>query len=106
MEIKINREIMRYSESVFMGLSLRQFVCSALAVISAVAIYFSLSKTLGADITSYICIASAVPFAVLGFFNYHSMSAEKFLITFIRSELLEKKIFLSSPRNIYMDILT
>lgn len=40
MEIKINREIRDYHESMFMGLSLRQTLCSLLAVGMAVGLYF------------------------------------------------------------------
>ena len=36
MEVKINREIRNYTESMFFGLSLRQLVFSALAVVVAV----------------------------------------------------------------------
>ena len=40
MEVKINREIRNYTESMFFGLSLRQFVFSLLAVVVAVGLYF------------------------------------------------------------------
>ena len=43
MEIKINKEIRAYRETLFFGLSVRQFVCSVLAVGVAVTLYFSLS---------------------------------------------------------------
>ena len=39
MEVKINREIRNYTESMFFGLSLRQFVFSLLAVGVAVLLY-------------------------------------------------------------------
>ncbi len=42
MEVKINREIRNYTESVFYGLSLRQLVFSVLAVGVAVGLYFFL----------------------------------------------------------------
>ena len=42
MEVKINREIRNYTESMFFGLSLRQFVFSLLAVGVAVLLYFVL----------------------------------------------------------------
>ena len=42
MEVKINREIRNYTESMFFGLSLRQFVFSLLAVGVAVLLYLSL----------------------------------------------------------------
>ena len=38
MEIKINKEIRNYKETLFFGLSLRQFICSVLAVGVAVAL--------------------------------------------------------------------
>ena len=46
MEIKINKEIRTYRETLFFGLSVRQFVCSVLAVGVAVALYFTLSQVL------------------------------------------------------------
>ena len=36
MEVKINREIRSYTESMFFGLTMRQFVFSLLAVVVAV----------------------------------------------------------------------
>ena len=40
MEVKINREIRNYTESMFFGLSLRQFIFSVLACGVAVGLYF------------------------------------------------------------------
>ncbi len=42
MEVKINREIRDYTESMFFGLSMRQFIFSILAVAVAVILYFAL----------------------------------------------------------------
>ena len=42
MEIKVNREIRQYTESLFLGLSLRQLIFSTLAIIVAVVVYFLL----------------------------------------------------------------
>lgn len=42
MEVKINREIRNYTESMFFGLTMRQFVFSLLAVGVAVGLYFLL----------------------------------------------------------------
>jgi hypothetical protein len=50
MEVKINREIRSYSEAIFFGLSLRQFVFSLLAV--AVGVYFLLKPRLGTETVS------------------------------------------------------
>ncbi len=88
MEIKINKEIRNYKETLFFGLSLRQFVCSVLAVGVAVAIYFALRGVLDRETVSWICIVGAVPVAVAGFFRYNGMTLEQFLWAFIKSEFL------------------
>ena len=44
MEIRINKEIKDYHESLFFGLSTRQFICSVAAVGAAVGIYFRTEK--------------------------------------------------------------
>ena len=47
MEVKINREIRNYTESMFFGLSMRQFIFSILAVAVAVGLYFLLKPYVG-----------------------------------------------------------
>ena len=91
MEIKINKEIRDYTENIFFGLSLRQFVCSALACIVAIGLYFLSSKFLGTEGISWICILGASPFAILGFFKYNGLPAEKILFCIIKSEILTPK---------------
>ena len=54
MEIKINKEIRAYRETLFFGLSVRQFVCSVLAVGVAVGLYFSLSRVLDRETVSWV----------------------------------------------------
>lgn len=105
MEIKINREIRDYHESMFMGLSLRQSIFSVLAIASAVGLYFWLQPVLGAEITSWVCVLSAAPFAVLGFVSYHGMPAEKFLWVWFRSEILEPKQLCFRPNNLYYELM-
>jgi len=91
LEVKINREIRNYTESMFFGLSLRQLVFSALAVAVAVGLYFLLKPYVGTETVSWMCVLGAAPFAALGFFTYHGMTAEQFLWAWLRSELLEPK---------------
>ena len=77
MEVKINREIRNYTESIFFGLSLRQFIFSILACGVAVILYFVLKRYLGIETLSWVCILGAVPFAAIGFITYNGMPAEK-----------------------------
>lgn len=105
MEIKINREIRDYHESMFMGLSLRQTLCSLLAVGAAAGLYFWLEPIWGTEATSWACMAGAVPFAALGFFSYHGMPAEKFVWVWLRSELLEPRSLCCKSTNLYYELL-
>ena len=105
MEIKINREIRDYHESMFMGLSLRQSVFSVLAIAVAVGLYFWLNPILGTEVVSWVCILGAVPFAILGFVSYHGMPAEKFAWVWVRSEILEPKRYCFRPNNLYYELM-
>lgn len=105
MEIKINKEIREYKESIFFGLSMRQFIFSLLACGVAVLLYFSLRNYMGLETLSWVCILGAVPFAVLGFVKYNGMTAEKLIIAFIKSEILMPKVLLFKPENMYYELL-
>ena len=94
MEVKINREIRNYTESMFFGLSLRQFFFSVLACGVAVGIYLGLNPILGTETTSWLCIVAAFPFAVLGFLKYNGMTAEKFVAAWIKSTFMIPKVLL------------
>ena len=52
MEVKINKEIRNYTESMFFGLSMRQFIFSVLACGVAVALYFLLHPYFGTETLS------------------------------------------------------
>ena len=105
MEVKINREIRNYTESMFFGLSLRQFVFSILAVGIAVFLYFVLKPLVGMETVSWMCILGAAPFAAMGFISYHGMTAEQFLWTWLRSEMLEPKEIRFESINLYYEVL-
>lgn len=105
MEVKINREIRNYTESMFFGLSMRQFVFSVLAILVAVGLYFLLKPHFGTETVSWMCILVAAPFAALGFITYHGMTAEQFLWAWLRSELLEPKELRFEASNLYYEAL-
>ena len=61
MEVKINREIRNYTESMFFGLSLRQCVFSVLAIAVAVGLYFLLRPMFGLETLSWVCVLGRPP---------------------------------------------
>ena len=104
MEVKINKDIREFSESIFFGLSLRQFIFSGLACIVAVILYFVLKPFFGIETLSWVCILGAVPFAILGFVKYNGMTAEKFIFAFIKSEFIIPKKLTFKAKNIYAEL--
>lgn len=103
MEVKINREIRDYAESVFFGMSLRQCLFAAAACAVAVALYFGLDPYLGIEELSWVCILGAAPFAAVGFVKWHGMSAEQAAWAWVKSVLLTPKRLSSHPENLYYD---
>ena len=105
MEVKINKEIRDYTESVYFGLSLRQFIFSILACGMAVVLYFVFRPYFGIETLSWLCILGAAPFAAIGFIKYNGMNAEEFLLAYIRSVFLTPKELVFNPTNYYYEIL-
>ena len=105
MEIRINKEIRNYTESMFFGLNARQFIFSLFAVGIAVAIYFGLQGYLGTETVSWVCILGAAPFAALGFVKYNGMTAEKAIYAWIKSEFLMPKKLVFHSTNTYYELM-
>lgn len=74
-----------------------------MACIVAVILYFVLKPFFGIETLSWVCILGAAPFAILGFVKYNGMTAEKFVIAFIKSEFLIPKKLTFKAKNIYAE---
>ena len=105
MEVKINKEIRNYTESMFFGLSLRQFIFSVLSCVVAAGLFFLLSPHFGTETLSWVCILGASPFAMMGFVKYNGMTAEQFVWAWIKSEFLMPKKLMFLPDNLYYEAL-
>ena len=101
MEVKVNKEIRNYTESIFFGLSFRQLIFSFLACIVAVVIYFILKPYFAISELSWMCILGALPFAILGFVTYNGMTAEELIKAWIRTNVLMPRCLYFKPTNIY-----
>ena len=105
MEVKINKEIRNYTESVYFGLSLRQFIFSIIACVVAIILYFSFKPFLGIETLSWLCMLGAAPFAALGFIKYNGMNAEEVIFAYIKSEFLTSKKLTFIPTNLYYELV-
>ncbi len=100
-EVRINKEVRDYQESLFFGLSLRQLLFALLAVLVAVGVYFGLKDIVGSGEIGWVCVLAAFPFALGGFFTYNGMTFERFLLAVIRSELLYPRKLVFKSENLY-----
>lgn len=105
MEIKINREIREYTESMFFGLSLRQFAFSLAAIAVAVGVFLGLKPHLGTETVSWVCVLAAAPFAATGFIRYNGMTAERFIWAWLKSEFIMPKKLMFKATNLYYEAL-
>lgn len=103
MEIKINKEIRNYKESIFFGLSMRQFICAMLAVAVAIGLYFTLNPILSRETVSWVCIVGAAPIAAAGFFRYNGLTLEKFLWAWFKSQFLLAGTRVWKSENYYLE---
>ena len=97
MEIKIPKEVHQHRETIFFGLSTRQFLCSALAVGAAVGVYLMFKGVVG--------ILAAAPIAVTGFFRYNGLTFERFVWAFLKSQVLCAGPRVYRAENIYLQAM-
>ena len=105
MEIKIPKEVRLHKETLFLGLTVRQFFCSVLAVGVAVGMYFLLKNLVGGETASWACILAAAPLAVAGVCQYNGLTFEQFLWAFIKSEILCARPRVFRSENIYLQAM-
>lgn len=105
MEIKIPKEVHQHRETIFFGLSTRQFLCSALAVGAAVGVYLMFKGVVGQEAASWLCILAAAPIAVTGFFRYNGLTFERFVWAFLKSQVLCAGPRVYRAENIYLQAM-
>ncbi|MBE5934285.1 MAG: PrgI family protein [Lachnospiraceae bacterium] len=74
MIIEINKDIDRYQESIAMGLTAKQLICSVASVASGGIIVFLLYPYIGLTVSAYVTIPVVAPIAFSGFYSYNDMS--------------------------------
>ena len=103
-EIKINKEIRDYTESIFFGLSLRQSIFSIIACAIACGLYFLFKDQLGTEMTSWLCMLGAAPFAAFGFIRFQGMYTEDIVKMVFNSLLLSSRDLINKPFNLYDEV--
>ena len=89
MHIEVNRDLDRFKESVFLGLSLRQLLFSILALAAGAGIVLLVYPIVGLTASAYIAVPVVAPIALTGFYSFHGM-------TFV--EMMRMKIHFSGKQ--------
>lgn len=74
MNIAINKDIEKYQESVVMGLTAKQLICSVASILCGGGIVLLTYKAVGLTGSAYIAIPVVAPIALNGFYTYQGMS--------------------------------
>lgn len=73
-QVRVNKDILKYKETLVMGLNIKQLISAGVTVIITLGIYFLCNKTLGNGLSIVIGAAVAFPAAAFGFVTYNGMS--------------------------------
>lgn len=103
LQTRVKADVLQISSNVVLGMNLRQVIFSALAIVSAGISYFLLKDLTGVTVATYISAFFAMIFALLGFFNYNGLTAEKFLMA-VWKDLNAPKILKHKSTNYFYNI--
>lgn len=90
--VKINRDIQQYKSKVVLNFSLREFLSIVIALAIVIPFHLLLSKYIPKELTSWIEILIVAPVLLAGFFEYHGMPFERYVIQIIKNEFLYPKV--------------
>lgn len=104
-EVKIPSEIQEYKSKLIAGLSTRQVISVAGAILTGVPIAMLGNGHISADILPWIVIADVVPFAGFGFFTFKGMRFEEFVKVFFNMNFLpQQRVYEDTDCNLFIEL--
>lgn len=101
-EVKLPAEIQEYKSKLIAGLSTRQVIAVAGAMLTGVPIAVLGNGHISPDILPWIIIAVVVPFAGYGFFTFKGMRFEEFVRVFFMMNLFpQKRVYEDTNVNLF-----
>lgn len=82
--IRIPEEIRKYKERIMFGLSARQLICTIIALLICVPLYFFGRSFINEELLSWTIILIAGPVFAIGFIKYNGMPMEKFAVAIFK----------------------
>lgn len=104
-EIKIPAEIRDYKSKLLLGLSVRQIIALAVALIVCIPVGIFGHGHIPDDILPWIIILLAAPCIGYGFFTFQGMQFEEFIRVFLSLNFLpQKRVFEDTEQNLFLSI--
>ena len=93
MQIEVNQEIRDIKDEFLFGLSVRQTVWSAIALLIGISTFWEVYTCSGSmDMASVLTLCSGAPYAAIGFFNWHKMPAERAALCWLHTLLMPRRL--------------
>jgi len=105
MEIKIPKEIRKFTESIFMGLNLKQCIMSGIAIGLAVPLFITLRPALGLEGASWVCVIIVAPIGATAFVKIKNLPLLEYVIAFVKW-FFTRNPLVSQTKNMYMEAVT
>ncbi len=74
MIIEINKDVEKFKETVFFGLTAKQSISALLSLIVGSAVVLLLKDVIGLVASAYVAVPAVAPIALGGFYSYNGMS--------------------------------
>ena len=104
-EVKIPAEIQEYKSKLIAGLSTRQVISIAGALLPGVPIAVMGNGHISPDILPWIVIAVVVPFAGFGFFTFKGMRFEEFVkVFFMMNFFPQRRVYEDTDVNLFVSL--
>lgn len=104
-EVKIPAEIQEYKSKLIAGLSTRQVIAVAGALLTGIPIAVMGNGHISPDVLPWIVIAVVVPFAGFGFFTFKGMRFEEFVkVFFMMNFFPQKRVYEDTDVNLFVSL--
>lgn len=84
-EVKVPKEIREYKEKFWAGLTVRQLISCAIALIIIVPLYFFDNKVMNEELVGWFCMFLGVFIGAFGFYNHNGMNFENFVVAILKA---------------------
>lgn len=93
MQIKVNQEIRDIKDAFLSGLSVRQTIWSAAALCAGFITFWNVYTRFGStDMASFLTLCASAPLALIGFFKWHKMPAERVALCWLHALLMPRRL--------------